>query len=182
MEGVEAQINYTRLGPNGVHEKQTSTISIKRGVHEGMSVRSTGMGNFPRPIQGMRTRNIPGDLHIKYKFKKHDKFQNEGKNLIYEIQAPFTKMVMGGKVLVETIAGKKTNLTLPPGTKSGKRFRFKGRGLPELVQKTNSMGFISNEEEVGDLYALVQVYVPEELNQEQVEYLEKGKMLGLFDE
>ena len=82
---------------------------------------------------------------------------------------------------METIEGKKTNLSIPPGTKSGKRFRFKGRGLPELVQKQNAMGFVSHEEVVGDLYALVQVAVPTELNQEQVEYLEKGRELGLFD-
>lgn len=170
------------MGPSGSQEKQSALISVKRGVHEGMSVRSTSAGNFPPPIQGMRTRNIPGDLHIKYKFKKHDKFKNEGKDLIYELFVPFDKMVLGGKVVVESIDGKQASLTLPAGTKSGKRFRFKGRGLPELIQKTNPMGFVTHEEIVGDLYALVQVLVPDEVTQEQVEALEKGGELGLYGE
>ncbi|MDG1949726.1 MAG: J domain-containing protein [bacterium] len=181
MTGLEAQVQYSRMGPNGSQELQKAAIEVKRGAHEGMSLRSTGMGNFPPPLSGVRTRNIPGDLHIKYKYKKHEKFRNEGRDLIYEIFVGFDKMATGGKVLVETIEGKKTNLSIPPGTKSGKRFRFKGRGLPELVQKQNAMGFVSHEEVVGDLYALVQVAVPTELNQEQVEYLEKGRELGLFD-
>ena len=178
---MEAQVSYFRTGTNGAQEKQTVKILVRRGAYEGMSVRSTGMGNFPPPIQGMRTRNIPGDLHIKYKFKKHDKFRNEGRDLINELDVPFDKMVIGGKVVVESIDGKQTILTIPPGTKSGKKFRFKGRGLPELVQKSNSMGFISHEEAQGDLYALVQVYIPEQVNQQQVEWLEKGRESGIFN-
>jgi len=147
ITGMEAQVSYFRTGTNGAQEKQTVKILVRRGAYEGMSVRSTGMGNFPPPIQGIITRNIPGDLHIKYKFKKHDKFRNEGRDLINELDVPFDKMVIGGKVVVESIDGKQTILTIPPGTKSGKKFRFKGRGLPELVQKSNSMGFISHEED-----------------------------------
>ena len=41
---------------------------------------------------------------------------------------------------------------------------------------------ITSQEVTGDLYAVVNVAIPESVTQEQAEWLEKGRELGLFGE
>ncbi len=50
-------------------------------------------------------------------------------------------------------------LKIPAGTQSGKRFRLKGLGMPNL----------KNVKSKGDLYAEVRIVVPEGLNAQEKE-------------
>lgn len=181
LSGKQVEVNYQRSGPDGNSQTERVLINVRRGVHEGFGHRLSGMGHFPPPIQGVKTRNIPGDLIVSYVILKHDKFRKEDNNLFFEAEVPYDKMIFGTKILVETIDGRKTVLNIPAGTKSGKQFRFRNKGLPKIVENKNQFGLISTGEEVGDFYVVAQVVIPENLTQEQVEWLEKGRSLGIFE-
>jgi len=53
----------------------------------------------------------------------------EGGDLIYELEVPVARVVLGTECEVPTPDGA-VRLKIPPGTRSGRKFRLKGRGLP----------------------------------------------------
>ena len=61
---------------------------------------------------------------------------------------------------VRTIAGKKVQLAVPPGTQGGTRFRLAGQG----IEKDGS---------VGDQYVEIQIRIPEDLSDEDREMVER---------
>jgi molecular chaperone DnaJ len=73
----------------------------------------------------------------------------------------FPTAVFGGKVEVPTIDGM-VRVTIDPGTQPGKVLRLKGKGLPS----PNYYG-------TGDQYINISVYIPETLNKEEREAIEK---------
>ena len=76
---------------------------------------------------------------------------------------PFTVAALGGDVKVETL--KETlEMKIPAGTQSGKVFRMKGQGMPDLHARGS---------EYGDLYVQVMLSVPTHLNSRQRELLEE---------
>ena len=54
----------------------------------------------------------------------------------------FNEAALGDTISVPTVQGK-VNLKVPPGTKSGQRFRLKGQGPPKPGTKTNSDQFVT---------------------------------------
>jgi DnaJ-class molecular chaperone len=62
---------------------------------------------------------------------------------------------------VETIAGKKIAVRIPPMTQNGKSIRLAGLGMPKL-----------NSKEKGDLLAKVRIVIPAELTDRQRELFE----------
>ena len=68
---------------------------------------------------------------------------------------------LGGDVEVPTLNGK-VNIKIPAGTQPGKILRLRGKGLPEL----HGYG-------TGDLLINVSVYIPEHLNKEERDLMEK---------
>lgn len=74
----------------------------------------------------------------------------------------FTAM-LGGEAHVPTL-GRPINLTVPPGTQSGRKIRATGKGMPRL----NGSGH-------GDLYARILITVPEHLTEQQRALVEQLK-------
>jgi molecular chaperone DnaJ len=70
---------------------------------------------------------------------------------------------------VPTFKGK-IKLRIPPETQSGRTFRLKGQGMPQLKQS----------DERGDLYAKVVVQLPQNLTPEEIALFEElADMRGL---
>jgi molecular chaperone DnaJ len=67
----------------------------------------------------------------------------------------FAKAALGGEVKVPTLEGSAV-LKVPAGTASGKVFRLRGKGLPEVHGRG-----------IGDLHVKLYVEVPTKLNAEQ---------------
>lgn len=68
---------------------------------------------------------------------------------------PFDVAVLGGEVDMQTSSGK-LRCRIKPGTQSGTKLRFRGKGRPKR----------SNPHERGDLYVTIQIKVPENLSEE----------------
>ncbi|MEM6822125.1 MAG: molecular chaperone DnaJ [Verrucomicrobiota bacterium] len=135
--------------------ERTSKIKIKipAGVDTGSRLRSPGQGEA-----GVRGAGN-GDLYIVIHIKDHPIFERHENDLYCEVPISFVKAALGGELIVPTLDGK-VSLKIPAGTASGKVFRLKGKGVPDLRDGTK-----------GDLNVRIYVEVPKKLNAEQKEKL-----------
>ena len=78
-----------------------------------------------------------------------------------EVPVTVVEAVLGGKIKVPTLDGT-VNMKLPPGTDSGKKFRLKGKGIPN--KKTGI---------TGDQYAIVKIVVPRNVSEKAKKALEE---------
>jgi DnaJ-class molecular chaperone len=131
-------------------------VKIPAGARDGTRVRiagegSHGIGGGPR-----------GDVHVVVKVRPHPRFERKGDDLIEEVAVPVEDAVLGGEVEVQTIAGKRIAMKVPPLTQNGKSIKLKGLGMPSLDHKPN-----------GDLYAKVRITIPEEISDRERELFEE---------
>ena len=142
-------------GEGIVKSEEVVTINIPAGVSHGNILRMQGKGNAPRH------GGISGDLLIVIAEDKDPELIRDENNIYYNLMIDFPTAVFGGKVDVPTIDGM-VRVTIEPGTQPGKVLRLKGKGLPS----PNYYG-------TGDEYINISIYVPEKLNKEEREAIEK---------
>ncbi len=131
-------------GTGEVQRRKKLKFRIPAGIDEGQRIRLTGEGEA-----GYRG-GPSGDLYIEVTITGSDLFEREGNNLYCKIPIPLTTAILGGKVDVPTISGKK-ELTIPAGTQHGTRLRMSGMGVP------------SQSRGRGDLIVTVAVEIPSKL-------------------
>ena len=143
-------------GPDDVPQQQTKQYAVKipAGVTDGARIRLAGKGG-PGVGDGPA-----GDLLLRIRVAAHPVFQLEGRNLRVDLPLAPWEAALGAKVEVPTLDGS-VSMSVPPGAQSGKRFRLRGKGLP------NTKG------SAGDIYATVQIVVPETLTTDERELFQK---------
>ena len=127
-------------------------VKIPPGVRTGSKVRMAGEGS-----PGV-TGGASGDLYLEIVVLPHSVFERQGDDLHCEILVSLYSVVLGGEVRVPTPGGD-VLLNIPPETQSGRTFRLRGKGMPNL----------RNPEKRGDLYAKLRVQTPQELNEREKE-------------
>jgi len=142
-------------GEGRVYGEETVNINIPAGVQEGMQLSLGGKGNA-----GERGGSA-GDLIILIEEEAHKELQRDGLNVAYELHITFPDAVFGINVEVPTIDGR-AKIKIPPGTQSGKIFRLKGKGFPEV----NGYG-------KGDQLIHVNVWTPQNVSHDEKEMLDK---------
>ncbi|QES90142.1 molecular chaperone DnaJ [Rhizosphaericola mali] len=142
-------------GEGRVYGEETVNIEIPAGVQAGMQLSMRGKGNAGEHGGG------PGDLIILIEEEAHSELHRDGLNVGYDLHITFMDAVFGAQVEVPTIDGK-AKIKIPAGTQSGKIFRLKGKGFPEV----NGYG-------KGDQLINVSVWTPTNLSSEEKEVLEK---------
>ncbi len=130
-------------------------VKIPPGVDSGSTLRLRGEGE-PGERGGP-----PGDLHVVIFVEDHPLFQREGTELILDMPISYIQAVLGDEINVPTLDGT-VRMKIPPGTQTGKIFRIKEKGMPEI-----------NGRHSGDMHVRVFVQVPEKLGREQKELLKK---------
>jgi len=142
-------------GEGRVYGEETISIEIPAGVQEGMQLSMSGKGNA-----GERG-GMAGDLIIQIEEEPHAELHRDGLNVAYDLHISFPDAAFGTQVEVPTIDGR-AKIKIPPGTQSGKIFRLKGKGFPEV------QGYGK-----GDQLIQVNVWTPQHLNAEEKAALEK---------
>ena len=142
-------------GEGRVYNEETISIDIPAGVQEGMQLSMSGKGNA-----GERG-GAPGDLIILIEEEAHKELHRDGLNVAYELHITFPEAAFGTNSEVPTIDGR-AKIKIPPGTQSGKIFRLKGKGFPEV------QGY-----QRGDQLIHVNVWTPQNLTSEEKSMLEK---------
>ncbi|MFQ3671782.1 MAG: molecular chaperone DnaJ [Verrucomicrobiia bacterium] len=154
--GVIIENPCRQCGGDGRVEK-TSKIKLKipPGVETGSRLRSSGQG------EGGIRGGPPGDLYVVIHVKEHPLFAREENDLHCHVPISFVKACLGGEIHVPTLDGLAV-IKIPPGTPSGKTFRLRGKGVPDI-----------RDHRPGDLHVRVYVEVPTKLTPEQRRKLEE---------
>jgi len=142
-------------GEGRVYGEETINIDIPAGVQEGMQLSLSGKGNI-----GERGGSF-GDLIVQIEEEAHPQLQRDGLNVAFDLYLSFPDVVFGTQVEVPTIDGR-AKIKIPAGTQSGKIFRLKGKGFPQV-----------NGYEKGDQLIHVNVWTPQNISAEEKSALEK---------
>ncbi|SET61627.1 molecular chaperone DnaJ [Oceanobacillus limi] len=140
-------------GSGKVKKNKKIHISIPAGIDEGQQIRVSGKGE--PGVNG----GPAGDLYVVIQVREHDFFEREGDNIYCDLPLTFAQAALGDEVEVPTVHGK-VKLKVPAGTQSGKTFRLKGKGVP------NVRGYGH-----GDQHIQVRVITPTNLSDRQKELL-----------
>lgn len=135
-------------------DHDTFRVRIPAGVRENQRIRVPGKGGIG-PGGGK-----PGDLFLRVRFARHPDFRVEGSDLYYDLPLAPWEAVLGAQVKIPTLEGK-VELRIPAGTRQAKQLRLRGRGLP--------MGGGRR----GDLFAVINIAVPEHVSEEERAQWEK---------
>ena len=142
-------------GDGRVYGEETVTIDIPAGVQEGMQLSLSGRGNA-----GERGGSS-GDLIVLIEEESHTQLHRDGLNVAFDLYISIPDAVFGTQVEVPTIDGR-AKIKIPPGTQSGKIFRLKGKGFPNV-----------NSYEKGDQLIQVNVWTPQHVSAEEKNMLDK---------
>jgi molecular chaperone DnaJ len=108
----------------GVGQKtEFLNVKIPAGVDAGSKVRVPGKGNAGR------NGGPPGDLYISIDVEPHPVFRREGANILLKVPITMPEAMLGAAIEVPTLQGR-TTIKIPPGTKSGQKFRLREMGAP----------------------------------------------------
>jgi curved DNA-binding protein len=133
---------------------------IPPGVRTGSRVRFRGEGT-----PGMAGGEA-GDLFLRVEVLAHPTFQRDGDDLRLSVPVDVYTAVLGGQVEVPTLE-RPLRLTIPPETNTGRVFRLRGQGMPQLRQP----------EQRGDLFVTVNVQVPRDLTDEEKSLFEQLRQM-----
>jgi DnaJ-class molecular chaperone len=120
--------------PNG----KDVEVKIPAGIADGQQIRLRG--------QGAAGPNGPGDLLITVSIGPHAIFTLDGADIRLDLPITLYEAALGAKVRVPTL-DRPVELTIPPGTSSGRTFRLKGKGYPAKDGR-------------GDLLATIRIMLP----------------------
>ncbi len=163
------------------------TVELERAFHGGpMSVRVDGKSlevGIPAGVRdGAKLRlrgQAPGggDLVLVVRHAPHPHWRLDGSTLHVVADVPDHVAVLGGSVRVRTLDGD-VDLTVPPGTASGRKLRLRGRGWP---LKTGARVEGDAEPTRGDAVAEVRVVVPRAPSEAQREAYQRLRELDAAD-
>ncbi|MFH0827000.1 MAG: molecular chaperone DnaJ [Candidatus Omnitrophota bacterium] len=128
-------------------------VKIPAGVDTGSHIRMRGEGEI-----GTAGR---GDLHVIIEVQPHAIFERHNNDIVTEISISLSKAILGGEVQVITLNGN-VSMKIPAGTQSGKIFRLKEKGIPDVHGRG-----------IGDELIRVNVEIPQRLNSEQRRLMEE---------
>jgi molecular chaperone DnaJ len=135
--------------------EKTYTVDIPAGVDTGATLRLPGRGAV-----GVRG-GAQGDLYVHVRVRRHPRFERQGVDLVHQLRIAATQAALGAHLSFETLDGAE-DLVVPRGTQTGRVFRLRGRGVPDLEGRGR-----------GDLLVQVLVETPEDLTREQEELLRR---------
>jgi molecular chaperone DnaJ len=127
------------------HRPRQVKVRIPAGVEDGQRIRLPGRG-----APG-RNGGPPGDLYVTCRIKPHHLFGRRGRDVTLTVPVTFPELALGSDIKVPTLEGSPVTLRIPPGTRSGRTFRVKGRG-------------VKTKRSTGDLLVTVEVAVPKKLS------------------
>lgn len=138
--------------------RETVVVKIPRGISSGARIRYPGLGdNF--------VASLPrGDLYIEIVVQPHDKFQVQGRDLEMLVGIDCFDAILGCERQIVNLEGKTLSIKIPPGTQHNTVLALRGQGLYEI-----------NSDDRGTLRVRIQVEIPRQLSEDQLELISKIK-------
>lgn len=135
-------------GAGEVRTERRVMITVPPLTETGARVRLKGQG------QPGRAGAPAGDLFVVFEVEPDRFFQRDGLDLLCEVPVNLAQALLGTRLRVRTLDGKKIVLKVPAGTQPGRKFRIKGQGLERGGRR-------------GDQIVSVRVELPDKLTPEQ---------------
>lgn len=142
-------------GNGRVKKQQRVKVHIPAGVDNGMRLQMSGYGDAG--VGG----GPPGDLYIFITVESHPVFERDGDDIVLDLPIGFAEAALGAKKKIPTLT-EHCMIVIPEGTQSGKTFRVRGKGFPNVHGRGR-----------GDLLVRTIVETPTHLTAEQKEMLKK---------
>lgn len=153
FRGVTHKVTY-RIPSTG--EQQAIAVSVPAGAVDGGKLRYKRRGEYG--INGGER----GDLVVTTHVEEHPLFKRKGADVTMELPISIYEAALGCSVDVPTPGGATVRLKVPAGTQTGKKFRFKEMGAPDVKHRGKT----------GALLVKVVVKVPTALSDEERTSLE----------
>lgn len=129
------------LSLNDGGQTRTLEVTVPPGVRDGQTLRLRGQGG-----KGQHG-GADGDIYLHIALTPHRVFRTDHQDLYFDLVLTPWEAALGTETEVPTLDGPVV-LTVPPGTRSGRKLRLRGRGLA------------NGRSAPGDLYAVVLIDVP----------------------
>jgi molecular chaperone DnaJ len=153
---VPSQRCPTCQGAGEVRQEKHLTITIPPGTEDETRLRLKGQGAKGR-----------GDVVAVIRVEPDRFFRREGLDVIGVVPVNLAQALLGSKIKVRTLDGKRVVLKVPPGTQHGQKFRIPEQGIERNGRR-------------GDQYVEIHVQIPDKLTAEQEaalrEFAEKSGM------
>jgi molecular chaperone DnaJ len=143
----------TCRGTGVEHRPREVKVRIPAGVDDGQRIRLRGRGGPGR--NGGRA----GDLYVTVRVAPHELFGRKGSDLTLTVPITFPEAALGADVAVPTLDGGPVRVRIPAGTRSGRTFRVRGKG-------------VEGRRKPGDLLVTVEVAVPQKLSADERKAIE----------
>lgn len=150
---------HTCSGSGVLRKHAVLSVQIPPGVREGLQIQIRGEGDSGE------SGAPPGNLFVVIDVKEHPFFKRKDNDIILDWSINVAQAALGDRIIVPTVDGD-VELTIPPGSQTGKVFRLRGKGIPRLRSDGSNSGR-------GDQLVYLTVAVPTSLTPEQRELFEK---------
>ena len=154
FRGVTHKVTY-RIPSTG--EQQTITVSVPAGAVDGGKLRYKRRGEYG--VAGGER----GDLVVTTHVEEHPLFKRKGADVTMEVPVSVYEAALGCTVDVPTPGGATVRLKVPAGTQTGKKFRFKEMGAPDVKHRGRT----------GALLVEIKVQVPTNLSDDERDAMTK---------
>ena len=124
-----------------ITQERKLDVNIPKGIKVGQNLRLSGQGG-----PGMGDGGA-GDLYLEIDFHPNALYKVDGKDVYLDLPLAPWEAALGTSVNIPTPAGSTLELTIPPNSKSGRKMRLKGKGIPS--------------KEPGDFYVVPNIVLPE---------------------
>jgi DnaJ-class molecular chaperone len=92
-------------------------VKVPAGIEDGKKLRVAGQGPHG------------GDIFVRIRVAPHPYFRREGKDVVLEVPISVAEAIIGGKIEVPTVDGRRVDVKVRPGTSTGTRTRLPGMGI-----------------------------------------------------
>jgi len=140
---VPSERCHTCGGSGEVRVEKRLVITVPAGTEDGTKLRLRGQGTKGK-----------GDVVVVLQVEADHFFRRDGLDVIATVPINVAQAMLGTKIKVKTLDGRRVVLRIPPGTQHGQKFRIAGQGIEKNGRR-------------GDQYVEVQVTLPEHLTPEQ---------------
>jgi curved DNA-binding protein len=138
--------------------ERTLQVTIPPGASQDQKLRLRGQGGKGR------NGGPDGDIYLQIRLAPHAVFRPDRHDLYFDLILSPWEAALGAEVEVPTLE-KPVLLTVPPGTRAGRKLRLRGRGLAP---------------EHSDLYAIVHIDVPATLSTRERELFQELAQVSSF--
>ena len=131
-------------------------VKIPRGVRPSTVIKYPNLGdNF--------FSSLPrGDLYVKIQIEANTEFGIDNLDLHRNIEIDCVRAMVGDQIKIQGLDNKQFELSIPPGTQPGTKFRLNGQGLYAMNQNIR-----------GSLIINVKIHIPMNLTDDQKQILRK---------